>query len=84
MPDAGIIVNLQGDEPEISGDALDLVVALLEADPEAPMATLATPIRDEAVYRDPSCVKVVCSRVGAGPLLLAEPDPLPPRRPALS
>jgi 3-deoxy-manno-octulosonate cytidylyltransferase (CMP-KDO synthetase) len=62
MPEANLIVNLQGDEPELSGAALDLVVEILEADPEAPMATLATPIRDEAVYRDPSCVKVVPSR----------------------
>jgi 3-deoxy-manno-octulosonate cytidylyltransferase (CMP-KDO synthetase) len=59
---ARIIVNVQGDEPEIAGETIDRLVALLEDDPEAPMATLATPIRDEAVYRDPSCVKVVCSR----------------------
>jgi 3-deoxy-manno-octulosonate cytidylyltransferase (CMP-KDO synthetase) len=59
---ARIIVNVQGDEPEITGETIDRLVALLENDPEAPMATLATPIRDEAVYRDPSCVKVVCSR----------------------
>ncbi len=64
LPDAGIVVNLQGDEPEISGEALDLVVATLENDPAASMATLATPIRAEAIYRDPSCVKVVCSRLG--------------------
>jgi len=62
LPEASIVVNLQGDEPEISGHALDLVVSLLESDPDAPMATLATPIRDERVYRDPSCVKVVCGR----------------------
>ena len=61
MPEADLIVNLQGDEPELSGEALDLVVGLLEADPDAPMATLATPIRDESIYRDPSCVKVVAS-----------------------
>ena len=29
------------------------------------MATLATPIRDESIYRDPSCVKVVCPRAAA-------------------
>jgi 3-deoxy-manno-octulosonate cytidylyltransferase (CMP-KDO synthetase) len=58
---ARIIVNLQGDEPEVSGETLDQVVALLDADREAPMATLATPIRAESTYRDPSCVKVVCS-----------------------
>ncbi len=59
---AGIIVNVQGDEPEIAGSTIDRLVALLENDHDAPMATLATPIRDLAVYRDPSCVKVVCSR----------------------
>jgi 3-deoxy-manno-octulosonate cytidylyltransferase (CMP-KDO synthetase) len=58
---ARIIVNLQGDEPEISGSTIDRLVELLRTDADAPMATLATPIRDEAVYRDPSCVKVVCS-----------------------
>jgi 3-deoxy-manno-octulosonate cytidylyltransferase (CMP-KDO synthetase) len=56
-----VILNLQGDEPEITGETLDQAVALLLNDPDAPMATLATPIRDEAVYRDPSCVKVVIS-----------------------
>ena len=70
-----IIVNLQGDEPEISGEALDLVVSLLEDDPEAPMATLATPIRDEAIYRDPSCVKVVCSRRGRALYFSRSPIP---------
>jgi 3-deoxy-manno-octulosonate cytidylyltransferase (CMP-KDO synthetase) len=56
-----VILNLQGDEPEISGETLDQAVALLANDPDAPMATLATPIRDESVYRDPACVKVVVS-----------------------
>ncbi len=59
---AGIIVNVQGDEPEIAASTIDRLVALLQSDRDAPMATLATPIRDIAVYRDPSCVKVVCSR----------------------
>ncbi|MDX2035683.1 MAG: 3-deoxy-manno-octulosonate cytidylyltransferase [Isosphaeraceae bacterium] len=61
LADASIIVNLQGDEPEISGATLDLVASLLERDLEAQMATLATPILEESVFRDPSCVKVVCS-----------------------
>jgi 3-deoxy-manno-octulosonate cytidylyltransferase (CMP-KDO synthetase) len=64
IPDARIIVNLQGDEPEVSGHALDLVVSLLESDPDVPMATLATPIRSDGIYQDPSCVKVVRSRGG--------------------
>jgi 3-deoxy-manno-octulosonate cytidylyltransferase (CMP-KDO synthetase) len=57
-----IIVNLQGDEPEITGQALDHVVALLEDDLDAVMATLATPIRDPSIYRDPACVKAVFNR----------------------
>jgi 3-deoxy-manno-octulosonate cytidylyltransferase (CMP-KDO synthetase) len=77
LPEAAIVVNLQGDEPEISGEALDLVVSALEADPEAPMATLATPIRSEAVYRDPSCVKVVASRARAGRALYFSRSPIP-------
>jgi 3-deoxy-manno-octulosonate cytidylyltransferase (CMP-KDO synthetase) len=70
-----IIVNLQGDEPEVSGAALDQVVALLDADPDAPMATLATPIRAESIYRDPSCVKVVCSRRGRALYFSRSPIP---------
>ena len=62
IEEARIIVNIQGDEPEIAGSSIDRLVSLLENDRDAPMATLATPIRDPAIYRDPSCVKVVCSR----------------------
>jgi 3-deoxy-manno-octulosonate cytidylyltransferase (CMP-KDO synthetase) len=72
---ARIIVNLQGDEPEISGHALDLVVALLENDQEVPMATLATPIRDAAIYADPACVKVVCDRRGRALYFSRSPIP---------
>jgi 3-deoxy-manno-octulosonate cytidylyltransferase (CMP-KDO synthetase) len=81
LPDARIIVNLQGDEPEVSGQSLDRVVSLLDDDPEAPMATLATPIRSESVYRDPSCVKVVCSR--AGRALYFSRSPIPCHRDGL-
>ncbi|MFO0910573.1 MAG: 3-deoxy-manno-octulosonate cytidylyltransferase [Isosphaeraceae bacterium] len=89
LPEARIIVNLQGDEPEISGEALDLVVSLLENDPEAPMATLATPIRDEATYRNPACVKVVCASSGRALYFSRSPIPchrdgLPDSSPATS
>ena len=78
---ARVIVNLQGDEPEISGAALDRVVSLLEEDAEAPMATLATPIRDESIYRDPACVKVVCSARGRA--LYFSRSPIPHHRDGL-
>ena len=82
LPGARIVVNLQGDEPEISGHALDLVVELLERDPDSPMATLATPIVSEEVYRDPSCVKVVCS--AAGRALYFSRSPIPHHRDGLA
>ncbi|SIO01905.1 3-deoxy-manno-octulosonate cytidylyltransferase (CMP-KDO synthetase) [Singulisphaera sp. GP187] len=78
LPEAGIVVNLQGDEPEITPHALDLVIALLENDPDASMATLATPIRSEADYLDPSCVKVVCT--AAGQALYFSRSPIPYHR----
>lgn len=55
-----IIVNVQGDEPEISGESIDLAVEILEKDPRAMMSTLATPIRNIESLHDPNCVKVVC------------------------
>jgi 3-deoxy-manno-octulosonate cytidylyltransferase (CMP-KDO synthetase) len=78
---ARVIVNLQGDEPEVSGVALDRVVELLENYPEAKVATLATPIRDESIYRDPGCVKVVCT--AAGRALYFSRSPIPYHRDGL-
>ncbi len=59
MPDVDIFVNVQGDEPEISAVAIDLVTELLESNPRAQVATLAAPIRDARRLADPACVKVV-------------------------
>ena len=75
LPDADIIINLQGDEPEISAEALDRVAELLALDREAPMATLATAIHNPAVYRDPSCVKVVMSQRGRALYFSRSPIP---------
>jgi 3-deoxy-manno-octulosonate cytidylyltransferase (CMP-KDO synthetase) len=54
-----ILVNVQGDEPDLSGDSIDLVVELLQQNPTVQMATLATPIRTLEKLHDPACVKVV-------------------------
>lgn len=81
LPEAGIIVNLQGDEPEVSGGALDLVVSLLEDNPDLPMATLATPIQEVSVYEDPACVKVVISSKGRA--LYFSRSPIPRHRDGL-
>lgn len=60
-----IIVNVQGDEPALSGETIDLAVRLLEENPAAPMATLATPIRSREQLNDPACVKVVMAKKGS-------------------
>ena len=59
-PDVDIFINVQGDEPEIAGSSIDFVMHLLEKNPNADVATLATPIRRKVDLEDPSCVKVVC------------------------
>lgn len=46
-PDVDIFINVQGDEPEISAEAIERVRFLLEVNPDVSMATLATPIRSQ-------------------------------------
>jgi 3-deoxy-manno-octulosonate cytidylyltransferase (CMP-KDO synthetase) len=59
LPDAGVIVNVQGDEPELSAGAIDTAIGLLERCPEAGVATLVTPLRTAADLVDPAAVKAV-------------------------
>lgn len=54
-----IVVNVQGDEPEIRGDVIDDVVNLLSEDKEAVMSTLAHTIESHDELNDPNSVKVV-------------------------
>lgn len=75
IPDAEVVVNLQGDEPEVEGATLDLVASLLVDDPSVPMATVATPIRDPGTYHDPSCVKVAISSRGRALYFSRSPIP---------
>lgn len=63
-PEVDIIVNVQGDEPEISAAAIDGVIELLERNPAAVMSTLSTPIRTKEKLHDPACVKVVFDGAG--------------------
>lgn len=58
-PDAELIVNLQGDEPDLKPESINQLVRLISGRPEVEMATLATPIYSLTVLHDPSCVKVV-------------------------
>jgi 3-deoxy-manno-octulosonate cytidylyltransferase (CMP-KDO synthetase) len=61
---ADIVVNVQGDEPELPPEDLEKLVGLLAAEEEARMATLAYPSDDLQAYRSPSVVKVVVDARG--------------------
>jgi 3-deoxy-manno-octulosonate cytidylyltransferase (CMP-KDO synthetase) len=78
MLDAEIIVNVQGDEPEIAGSSIDLAVEMLQSHAEAVMSTLATPIRSRRQLDDPACVKVVFD--GQGRALYFSRSPIPRAR----
>ncbi len=75
LPDAEIIVNLQGDEPELDPASIDRLVAVLRAHPTAEMGTLATPIRSLETLQSPSCVKVVCAADGRALYFSRSPIP---------
>lgn len=77
LEDVDIVVNVQGDEPELSGESIDLVIRLLEEDPRAVMSTLATPIRSRAQLEDPACVKVVFDSLGRALYFSRSPIPHP-------
>ncbi len=59
-----LFVNVQGDEPEISGESIDTAIRVLQNSSDLPMATLAAPIISKSEFDDPSCVKVVLKRDG--------------------
>ena len=75
LPEAEILVNVQGDEPELAGTSIDRVIELLEENPHIMMSTLATPIRSRAVLEDPSCVKVVFDSRGKALYFSRSPIP---------
>jgi 3-deoxy-manno-octulosonate cytidylyltransferase (CMP-KDO synthetase) len=75
MPRADILVNVQGDEPEMSPDNIDRVIELLEQSPTAGMATLATRMPSAEQLANPACVKVVFD--AAGRALYFSRSPIP-------
>ncbi|HHT9129412.1 MAG TPA: 3-deoxy-manno-octulosonate cytidylyltransferase [Candidatus Brocadiaceae bacterium] len=62
--DADVIINVQGDEPEMSASMVDQVADALIEDKEAVMATLATKIKTTEELTNPNVVKVVLDNNG--------------------
>jgi 3-deoxy-manno-octulosonate cytidylyltransferase (CMP-KDO synthetase) len=73
--DADIIVNLQGDEPLIDPEALDLLPELIERDSAIDVATLAVPITTLEQWHNPNCTKVVCDADGRALYFSRSPIP---------
>jgi len=53
------VLNVQGDEPELPPAVIDQLVQQLQADDEAPMATVASPFAEDEDPAKPHIVKVV-------------------------
>ncbi len=62
--DVEIIVNLQGDEPEIDPGNIDYLAKMLIDNPDCPMATLAAEFQTAEQVSDPNIVKVIVSSCG--------------------
>jgi 3-deoxy-manno-octulosonate cytidylyltransferase (CMP-KDO synthetase) len=73
--DSDIVVNVQGDEPVIPPASIDQVASLLQSNPSAQIATLATPITSLSEFMDPNAVKVVTD--GEGRALYFSRAPIP-------
>lgn len=62
LPDDTIVVNIQGDEPEVPPGLVAAVAARLAGDGEAAIATAGHPLATVAEFLDPNVVKIVCDR----------------------
>ncbi|MHC4352162.1 MAG: 3-deoxy-manno-octulosonate cytidylyltransferase [Planctomycetota bacterium] len=57
-----IVINLQGDEPEIDPGNVDYLARLLMDNPDCPMATLSAEFQTADQVADPNIVKVIVGR----------------------
>ena len=76
-PGFDVLVNVQGDEPEIDPAHVDALAAAVTGDPACEMATLSAPLTDPAAFADPANVKVVTDPTGRALLFSRAPIPHP-------
>ncbi len=72
---AGIILNVQGDEPEIASETIEATIKALQTDREAGVATAAAPLGSGDDASDPNIVKVVVGRSGQALYFSRSPIP---------
>lgn len=75
LSDDAIVVNLQGDEPEMPAACLRQVADVLERSRQADMATLWRPLGGESEWLDENVVKVVVDRDGRALYFSRSPIP---------
>lgn len=63
-PDVDLIINVQGDEPLIEPSLIDELGRAFDGDDGLQMATVMTPMEDEAEQKNPNNVKVVTDKNG--------------------
>jgi 3-deoxy-manno-octulosonate cytidylyltransferase (CMP-KDO synthetase) len=62
--DADVVVNIQGDEPLLRPEAIDLLCAPMLHDPELESANLVVPFETEVEFQNRNVPKAVCDRNG--------------------
>ena len=72
---ADVVVNVQGDEPLIAPEALDLLCEAMRDDPTLACANLVNAITSDEDFRNPNQIKVVCDP--AGNVLYMSRQPIP-------
>jgi 3-deoxy-manno-octulosonate cytidylyltransferase (CMP-KDO synthetase) len=73
--DSDVLINLQGDEPEVDPEHVETLAELLRDGADADVATLAVPFSNESDWRDPNRVKVVCDASGRALYFSRSPVP---------
>lgn len=59
--EADIVVNVQGDEPEVEPELIDAAIRALESDPDASMSTIVSPFAPGEDAANPNIVKCLVS-----------------------
>lgn len=77
LPDNSILVNVQGDEPLIAPETIDLAVNAIFDDPSADIVTTCEPIRSVEDLVNPNIVKVVTGETGFALYFSRSPIPFP-------
>ncbi len=83
LADDDLVLNVQGDEPEIDPAVLDRLIQHMTAESTCRIGTLATPFDDAGPQtgpgspNDPNCVKVVTDAAGRALYFSRSPIPFP-------